>query len=547
MKAIICLPVDFEANQFGLAARLDESIDGAPVLYHAVSRLRLSDDYRVVCMFKDTAALEKARDMLAGLDCDFLHTQAADVPNREFLVRARLWSIDSWRGGMGWTTYWDEAGAPAALAEAMETFDADTVGLITPDSPLADPRLASQMLAWHREHLKKARVTMTGVPPGLAPAFFSGDVVRSFAEAQLTPAASMSYRSEHPQRDLAASQAHFEADMALRTAPWRLTAHSLRQMEMLESLSQLGASPRGASAGEAVAALRSNGRLWAGPIPSRIEIEPTSRFDVAPYYLADYMHAREPVDMDQEVFEKIVQSTAPYRDCLLSLEGLGEPLLHGGIEKMVTAAVRAGVLGVHISTSGLCLDRGRFSALRDAGLDVLSVRTGAATPEGYQRLYGKGQDGFTPATAALKMAFAERRKSEIPAPLLAAEMTKLRRLEDEIEPFYNHWLKNCDWPVIRPYNDFAGQISDHATIHMRTSQRIPCRKIFTELYIDASGTAWPCRQDIMKTRPLGDAAREGLAALWRGDFLEELRAAHLCGDWGFFTPCLACKDWYYHI
>jgi len=547
VSAIICMEVDLGENQFGLPSRLEEEIDGAPVLRHTVSRLTLSDDYRVVCILRGgaRAGAGKVREMLAGLDCEFLETDARDVPNREFLVRGRLWSLDSWRGGMGWTTYWDEWGAPAALAEAAVKFDADAVGFLTPDSPFADPRLASEILAWHRDHIRKARITLTGVPPGLAPAFLSRDVAEGYASENLTPAASMAYRPSHPQRDLATSEAHFEADMALRTAPRRFTAHSLRQVEMLRALGSLGSSPRGASADEAVATLCSHGEIQAGPVPAKIEIEPTSRCAAAPFYLADYAHGREACDMDPADFQKIAGSVAPYRDCLLTLEGLGDPLLHGSLAEMVSAAKEAGFLGVHVATNGTALDAGAFAALRDAGLDVLSVRLGADSTEGYRRLYGA--DGLEGAAAALEAAFAERKESGIARPLLAAEITKIRPLEAEIEPFYNHWLANCDWPVIRPYNDFAGQIEDHATIHMRTSARIPCRKIFTEMYIDAEGVAWPCRQDINRTRPLGNAAEEGIRALWHCRFMEDLRAAHEAGDRDFFPLCRNCKDWYYSI
>lgn len=548
MSAIICLPVDLRENQFGLPSRLADQIDGAPVLYHTVSRLTLSDDYRVVCLFRkdgEEGQVERAREMLAGLDCEFFETSAADAANREFLVRGRLWSLDSWRGGMGWTTYWDEAGSPAALAEAAARFDADAVGLMTPDSPLADPRLASELLSWHREHLRKARITVTGVPPGFAPAFFSRDVAEGYAAENLTLAASMGYRPQHPQRDLATTEAHFEAAMPLRTANRRFTAHSLRQIEMLRALAALGASPRGASALEAVAAMSAHSELWAGPTPSKIEVEPTSRVDTAPFYLTRYLLGRGRRDMDMETFAKIAASIAPYRDCLLTLEGLGEPLLYADLAGMVAAAKEAGFLGVHVGTGGTKLDAGTFAALRDAGLDVLSVRLGAATPEGYRRLYGA--EGLESAAAALEEAFAERKNSKIARPLLAAEITKMRPMEDEIEPFYNRWLASCDWPVIRPYNDFAGQIEDHTTIHMRTSRRIPCRKIFTELYIDAEGVAWPCRQDIRKTQPLGNAAEKGIPALWHCEFMEKLREAHVRGDWDFFPLCRNCKDWYYSI
>jgi hypothetical protein len=139
MSAIICLPVDFETNSLGLPSLLAEEIDGASVLYHTVSRLTLAPGCRAVLLFQESPRsaddVERAREMLGGLDFEIHVSAAADVPNRDFLRRARLFGLDSWRGGLGWTTYYDEDGAPAALAEAAERFNAETVGLITADSP----------------------------------------------------------------------------------------------------------------------------------------------------------------------------------------------------------------------------------------------------------------------------------------------------------------------------------------------------------------------------------------------------------------------------
>ena len=547
MTAIICLPVDWRVNSVGLPSLLAEEIDGAPVLYHTVNRLTLSNDYKVVLLFAEGPDAEgdvrRTREMLSGLEYEIHVSSAGDVPSRDFLRRGRLWSLASWRGGIGGTTYYDEAGAPAALVEAAEKFAADTVGLLTSDSPLADPHLASQLVAWHREHIRNARVTVTGVPPGLAPAFFNVEILKNLAQLNLTLAASVAYRPSAPQRDLAATEAHFESDIEIRTCPWRLTAHSARQLELLRALARLGASPRTAKSLDVVRALAANPEVAAGEIPAQLEIEPTTRTDAAPFCLREYVSSREVADMPLDAFGRIVSSLGPANDVVVSLEGLGEALLHPELAALVACAKKAGALGVHVGTNGRLLDDRSFQALSEARLDILSVMIGAWTDASYRALYGTG--GIEAVRAAVEDAFRARAASRAAWPLIVTEITKMRQVEPEIEPFYDHWNTHSDWPVIRPYNDFAGQIGDHATIHMRTSSRIPCRKIFHELYIDASGAAWPCRQDIHRTHPLGNAAEEGAGALWRSEFMRGLRAAHAAGDYGFFPLCKDCKDWYY--
>jgi hypothetical protein len=399
------------------------------------------------------------------------------------------------------------------------------------------------MLAWHQDKFHTARLTVTGVPPGMAPAFFNIDVLRSYATQNLTLATTIAYNPTRPQRDLATTEAHFEADMRLRLCPRRFTAHSARQIELFRGLCALGCSPRGASALRAVETYAAHPELWPGAVPAKVEIEPTSRFAVAPFYLREFLASRTPADMPLERFAKIVESIRPAQDVVLSLEGLGDALLNGEIAAMVAAAKEAGLLGVHIATSGLPLDAALREALTDAELDVLSVALGAASEEGYRRLYSA--NGLDQAAAALIGVIEARKASGVPRPLAVAEMTKLRALEGDVEPFYNRWIAESDWPLIRPCNDFAGQVEDASTIHMRTSLRGPCRRIFTELYVDAEGIALPCRQDIHRTAPLGDAAEMGVGALWHSQFMENLRAAHLAGDYDFFPLCRNCKDSYY--
>lgn len=548
MKSIICLPLDFQKNSLGLQSLLEQEIDGASVLYHTVSRLTLCDDYTVVLLIEAGPEADriaaKARELLGALHYEAVISGARDVPNREFLRRARLWSIRSWRGGLGSASWYDEAGSPAAMNEAAGRFGAEAVGLMMPDSPYADPHLTSKLFAWHYEHARNARVTLTGVCPGLVPVVFASDLLKSLADQNLTLAAALAYRANQPQRDLTATEAHFEAPLELRLAPWRLTAHSPRQLDLIRALVALGTSPRSASATDVVHALAAHPELWPGRFPAKLEIEPTMRIDAAPSYLKRITNMRGASDLDLGAFRRMIEPLGAARDVVVSLQGLGEPLLNPALDMMVSSAKKAGIMGVHVGTYGRLLDESFLAALSAAHLDVLSVHLGAGTPSTYRALFGV--DGLESVKSQLEGAFARRAASQsVTWPIFVAEIAKMRSVEAEIEPFFDYWLSHCDWPAIRPYNDFAGQVDDLATIHMRTSSRIPCRKVFEELYIDAEGIAYPCRQDIRRTHPLGSAVEEGIEGVWRCAFMERLRAAQLAGDYDLFPLCRNCKDWYY--
>jgi uncharacterized Fe-S cluster-containing radical SAM superfamily enzyme len=97
---------------------------------------------------------------------------------------------------------------------------------------------------------------------------------------------------------------------------------------------------------------------------------------------------------------------------VLTLHGVGDPLMHPGVFEVMRAARAAGVGLVHLRTDALsdAFDPARLLA---SGLDVLSVDVLAARPRPTERM--AGVDRYETVKSRVEAALAERGERRGPA------------------------------------------------------------------------------------------------------------------------------------
>jgi putative metalloenzyme radical SAM/SPASM domain maturase len=139
-------------------------------------------------------------------------------------------------------------------------------------------------------------------------------------------------------------------------------------------------------------------------------------------------------DLASETFDGL-QPALPFLETLV-LTGIGEPLLHPGLEEFVACArsamPRRGEIG--IQTNGLLLDRRRARSLVESGLSRICISLDAAAPETFRRLrrgaeVGDVEAGFANAVRARNKA---RRPLDIGAEFVM-QRDNLRELPHVVE------------------------------------------------------------------------------------------------------------------
>jgi hypothetical protein len=163
--------------------------------------------------------------------------------------------------------------------------------------------------------------------------------------------------------------------------------------------------------------------------------------------------------------------------------------------------------------------------------------------------------------ANIERITARTRSANTAAPVILPSMTKARDNVEELDGFFDGWVRRVGAVCVTAYSHHAGQVEDRSVIDMTPSTRCPCRRLQSRAMLLADGTLVACDQDFRARQAMGyvggapsqpapqAAARVSdpclhrletgatqsprdalLSAVWRGVSFTSLRAAHEAAD-----------------
>lgn len=462
VRAII--PVEPGRSSLGLSRDLAEPLrDGRNALELTLLRLAQSDRLAGCVLLAEEP--ERVRALLHHLPPRF-DVQVEHVPRAGSLARsraiasARLFAPASWRGGPAALTVYDELLDPTSLAVVMDDLGLAAVALVGPDWPLVDPDLTDRLIDRLGER-EQRQLAFCQAAPGLAPVLLGRSLVADLARQQATggPFASLAgvlgYLPDAGRADLIARDECVQIAPALRDVGARVTAdcpHRTAELAgVLDALGDAGATIAGAALGEALASLAATD-LASGPQQPTLEVC-TGRLTSGERAL----WARQPEGEHRRTLEVelacgwIAQLAAMRRDLALTIGGAGDPLQHPDLPRFIEIARSAGVCSIHVRTD-LLADEATIDALLDAEPDLISVDLLAHDAATYRRL--AGIHAFERVQRNIARVLARRGAptalDPVPTPWLVPRITRCDAVYEQIEPFYDHWLRTCGACVIDP-------------------------------------------------------------------------------------------------
>lgn len=513
MKIIAVIQADLETSPLGTASRLGELLCRVPVLTRTLRRVcaaKRLDEVVVVCPAAQYGAVCGFAD---GLDVTVRKFDGPAYGARETVRVARRWALDSWRGGLGNTCFFDEHTHPALCLTIANQLGAHAVASIAAEAPLVDPDMIDQMVAHFEKEVDNTKIVFAQSPPGLSPAIFAPQLLEEVAKAGMSPGWVNSYRPDQPQRDMINVPACYRPPMSIQVASGRLTSDTRRGFELLQRL--VGETNGDASA-EAVCRKLASFRGAPLAMPREIQIELTTDDQLGSTILRPrgrIVGRRSPLDL--VILERMLQEVCAYDDTLLVLGGFGEPLLHPKFAEVLRLCRDTGVFGLAVRTNGLALDEGAAEAMLEFGVDVVQVSLDQA-----------------------------RRSRQQTSPVIAASMTKARETCNDLEEFYDRWLRFSGWAVIEGYSDHAGLLEDRRVLSMAPPHRLPCRQLRSRCTVLADGCVVGCDQDFQGQYVVGDLNSQPLAEIWNGEALSVLRTAHRDQQYSHHPMCQKCDEWH---
>ena len=449
-------------------------------------------------------------------------------------------------------TCYDELLGGKAIAAAMQQQGADSAVLLGADWPLHDPALSSAVLELHLKHPQAMQMVFNQSPPGL-----SGVAVgREFAEqlAQ-TPGSSigglMAYQPRKPQADPIGKDFCIQIPPEVRNCGRRFIYDVACGRRLVTAVAaELGATLEDADAVTVVAAVGEVDKKQpdaARGLPREVTLELTPRRLVGGPLVPQSTVHLERGDIPLDVALRIIKQLEG-EDTLLTLGGLGDALLHETWAEVVTAAAKAGVLGICVETD-LLVPPEALQKVLELPIDMVSVRLNADTAATYAKVMGCQR--FEEAHKNLIWLLNERNrqagqgKGRIGIPWIVPRLTKTPDTLADIEGFFDRWTHFAGWAVLEgppPGSGINGNLRpDLSVLQMAPPRRRPCRQLARRLTIHSDGHAALCDQDWLGEGSLGQVNQPLADALAK---LQSVSAAHEAGQWDELPLCAGCQEWH---
>jgi len=538
VKTIGIIMVDLDRSTLGTRSRLGEMLRGVPLLRRTLERVSGAKRLEQIFVVAPTAQAGAVNDLAAGLPV-CVETYSGQPPAYHELVAAgRMWGLDGWRGGIGGLCAFDEfVHVPAAVALAARE-KADVVAAISAGGPMIDPCLIDAMVEHYATEGHVFRISFTQSPPGLAPVLLGRSLLEELAPTGQPAGAVLTYKPARPIPDLTGREACYRGATEIIETGGRLIGDTRRAFDRLARLIE-AVGPE-ADALTVSRWLRDHDSTFVADMPEEIEIELTTHDPWQGGSIlrpgAGQVPDRGHIDID--VVRDIMKGLSEWDDVRVVLGGFGDPLAHPGFASIVRAVREAGSAAIAVRTSGLTRSAEIDSALFETPVDVVEVMLDAATADGYRRV--NGVDGLAAAMENCQAWIHRRDETRRVRPLIVPSMVKARETLPEMEAFFDGWTARHGTVLLTGYSHRAGQLPDRAVCGMAPPKRVPCRRTLARMVVLADGTVTTCDQDFAGKQVIGDARRDSIGAIWKGDALSRIRRDDLSQT----TLCRRCEEWH---
>jgi radical SAM protein with 4Fe4S-binding SPASM domain len=252
--------------------------------------------------------------------------------------------------------------------------------------------------------------------------------------------------------------------------------------------------------------------------------------------------------MKIDLYEKCIDDLSRFDDRLkvLRFVGMGEPLLHPDISRMIGYAVRKGVAErVELLTNGSLLTPKMSDALIAAGLDRMVISLQGLSAESYRKI-SRVKIDFDQFVANLAYFYARKTGTHVYVKIVDYALDAV----DTREKFYAIFGDICDSIAVETavpimpgvdYEKVLKTAQGHTTqFGLPVAEIEVCPQAFFTMQINPDGKIVPCYQ-ITYPGIMGDAHHRSLENIWNGDEYRRFRLAMLDGRSRANQVCAQCN------
>lgn len=470
-----------------------QPFNNTTVLQATINRLNQCEKLNAIILLVDDISQTQIllADLISDLPIHLHHVTEWDHYRHEVLTTARKFTPTAWRGGLAGATIYDELLDAPNMTRALQQHNA-TAGLILgPDWPLISPTFTDQIIQRHLDEPEHFKLTFTQAPPGLAPCLIETSLLTELADNGTSIGFVLDYHPTSPQADPIGKDMCVQIPHTVRNAIHRYTYDSPPwQQSINEMLTNLPPNQSLETLTPEQIVEHINAQADTTIRDFTLELTPHRQSDgpITPHHTLNF--DREPITLEHA--KARIDEIALIPDARLTLGHLGDPLLHPDWESIITYAKQKNIYGLHLETD-LLVDQPTLEKLLNLGIDIISVRINADSPQTYQKLMA--HDSFDKVLKNIQWLLNQRQSCEVGGiPFIVPRLIKTHENLHELEPFFDRWSHFTQTALIEPHLDGAGQIPSMNPLPLTPPKRIPCRQLNNRITILSNNQPALCDQ-----------------------------------------------------
>lgn len=252
--------------------------------------------------------------------------------------------------------------------------------------------------------------------------------------------------------------------------------------------------------------------------------------------------------MPFELFQKCVEDLRAFPEQIktLRIAGLGEPLMHRDVVKMVECAVASGCAqNVELITNGSLLTPKISDGLIRAGLSRMIVSLQGTGAEAYRRTAGMQLD-FDRFVEGLRYFCQHKKSTHVYCKVVDCALSG----EEDRRRFFEIFGDLCDSIAVETAVPIMGGVEYGGLLKpsrekktqfgLRVVEHEICPIPFYYLWVNPDGKVVPCN-NINYPAIVGDATQASLAEIWKGAGYRRFQCAMLDGLGQASEACRKCE------
>lgn len=294
-----------------------------------------------------------------------------------------------------------------------------------------------------------------------------------------------------------------------------------------------------------------------GVFPLALNIEVTTKCNLAcTFCWHKELDNNEKFNMDLSLFKRIIDEASSYKIPSVNLNGLGEPMLHPDLMKMIKYCKDKGIPEVQFHTNATIMNEKLATSLIEAGLDNIIFSLDSPDKETYEAMRIKAS--FDSVQRNVNTFLEVKKSFNKIKPFVRVTMVLTDKTTKQVDDFVQKWINKVDSITVQDMlyasNSDAGNegeekfkseeksridINSKAILKFQKENNIGfvCPYLYQSLKIKSSGKVQACSP---KEAPSLGHVSDTLKSVWDGHDINKIRNLHEKGEWMSVPECAGC-------